>query len=510
MANEKDSVSFQNPEYWAARDKREIYQDVLEGTLRLREKRAAYLPKFPAETDADYNFRADSATCFNLTAKTRNIMTGLVFKDPVRLDTDVNPELRALWENIDNAGTHGDVFTRRVFENAFDGCAVILVDAPAATAASREEQLRLGLRPYWVSYTADNVWNWQFQINPISKRKELGLIVLREVTTESDGAYGSQSVTRFRVFRFDGVLVTWQLFREEKQKDGTSEYAVEMEGALPQLTQIPVAIVGEITADPLLLDIALKTLEHFATYSDYKALIHKTCVPIPVGKGVEVVDGQQIIVGGSTMVQTSPQGGFGFAEVSGSALNLVRQSLQDNRDEIALMGLALLADKTAKVDLTATEALLNNIGETAELRVMARAMQDAIELALGHTAEYLGLPRIAGGSVELGTAWYTEEDSYAMTLDELGARVDIANKLTGIMSNRWILKFLGVTNEDEMEEIIRQIAEEDAIIVSDRPPTTAPELLPAAFNGQPQPQPEDLPAEPPLPDTASAGEIPNN
>ena len=475
MEKQKDFVGATHPEYFTQRVRRELYADVVEGTLTLREKSQQYLPKFPAETDDDYRFRVETATLFNLTLKTRNMMTGLVFKDPITLSADVADEIELLFEDIDNGGTHGDVFCRKVFESSFEGYSAILVDAPMATVTSREEQIRFGLRPYWVHYKADDIWNWQYQINPSSKRKELSLIVFREVSLESDGEYTSAPVVRFRVFRLIDGIVNWALYREQRSADGKQiEYITEGEGTLPQLSQIPVAIVAELGADPLLLDIAIKNIEHFQTYSDYKSLIHKTCVPIPVGKGVELMGSDRIVVGGSTMIQTSADGGFGFAEVGGSSLNVTRQSLQDNRDDIAMMGLSLLADKTARVDLTATEALLNNVAETSELRMFARQLQDAIELALGFTAEYLGLTKVEGGSITLGTQWASQENQYSMQLDDLSKRADIANKLMGLMSQEWIVRFLGVTNEDEVKEMLEQMAGEIPLIIEGEEIQVAP------------------------------------
>lgn len=470
MANNQDNVAARHPHYWDAKEEREVYQDVVEGTLELREKARKYLPQFPAETDADYAYRVETATCFNLTKKTRDVMTGLVFKDSVDLQDDVNPEISLLWENIDNAGTHGDVFCRKAFEDAFEGYSVILVDAPMVKPVSREEQLRLGLRPYWILYTADDIWNWRYQINPISKSKELSLIVFREVTDEPTGEFTSDSVVRFRVFRLQEGIVTWQVYREAySEREKTIDYLLESSGVLPQLSQIPVAIIGELAGDPFLLDIALKNIEHFQTYSDYKSLIHKTCVPIPVGKGVELGNADKIVVGGSTMVQTSAQGGFTFAEVAGSSLNVVRQTLQDNREEAALMGLSILTGQP-QVVMTATEILMNSISETAELRIFARELQDAIELALGHTAEYLNLPREAGGSVTLRTAWSATDSEFKLSLDELNQRAEIANKLTGIMSQQWLMQFLGVVNEDEMEQILEQIRSQDVVLLNEEPP----------------------------------------
>lgn len=472
MAEQKDTVAAQHPDYWDIHEKREIYLDVCEGTLKLRQKRHRYLPQFPAETDADYTYRADTATCFNLTKKTRDVMTGLVFRDIVELEDDVNAEIVNLWENIDNAGTHGDVFVRKAFESAFEGYSVILVDAPKATVGSREDQMRLGLRPYWTLYTADDVWNWRFEVNPVSKRKELRLIVFRELVSIPTGEFVSDEVVKFRVFRFDGVLVSWELYRETtNEKTRKPEFVLEDAGVIPQLTQIPVAIVGDLGNDPFLLDIALKNIEHFQTYSDYKSLIHKTCVPIPVGKGLETAGDDRVVVGGSTMVLTSDKGGFGFAEVSGASLNIVRQTLQDNREEAALMGLSILTGQPS-VMMTATEILMNSISETAELRVFARSLQDAIELALGHTAEYLSLDRSEGGSASLRTAWSNTDTQFKVSLDELNLRADIANKITEIMPRQWIIKFLGVDSEDEMKTILDQLEQQDVVILEDRSPLT--------------------------------------
>ena len=478
--NEKDEVGAVHPEYWHIAKKREVYQDVAEGTLKLRAKRKQYLPPFPAETNEDYNFRANTATLFNLTAKTRNMMTGLVFKDPITLSADVSEEIVPLWENIDNAGTHGDVFSQHLFMSSFEGYSAIVVESPDTVATDLEEQIKLGLRPYWVQYKADDIWNWQYQINPVSKSKELTMIVLREVTNESTGEFTSGQVVRFRVFRLDNGLVTWALFKEERKDKDKVEYILEGEGSMPQLSMIPVAIVGDLGADPFLLDVSLKNLEHFQTYSDYKSLIHKTCVPIPVGKGMQFEE-QNVVIGGSTLIQTSPDGDFGFSEVGGSSLNVTRQSLQDNRDDIAMMGLSLLADKTARVDITATEALLNNVAETSELRMFARQLQDAIELALGHTAEYLGLPRDAGGSVVLGTTWNASDDNVGVDLDLLNKKADIALKLQGILPLRAILDLLAISNKDETDALLDELRSQDAIILQEEtlPPideTLTPEV----------------------------------
>lgn len=413
MEEKQDNVGAKHGAYDAVQKQRVVYQDVIAGTQRIRDKKADYMKRFPKESNASWDLRVGTATLFNLTKKTRDIMTGLVFQDPIELQPDIDADIVTLWENIDNQGTHGDVFCRQMFERSFEGYAAILVDAPAIKTEDAEQEQNLGIRPYWVLYTADQIWNWRYRVNPVSKKKELSLMVLREVALEQVGKFLSKSVVRFRVYNLDlNGVITLEVWLEKREGPNDSQPTYVQEGKTTVINskQIPIGIMREIGEMPILQDVALKNLEHIQTYSDYKSIIHKTCVPIPVRTGYQQPEGSPALTNSGDMLIDIPIGGkFDYAEVKGTSIESVRQSLLDMREDISLMGLSILADKTAKVDLTATEALLNNIGETAELRVMARSAQDCIELCLGFTAEFLGLDAVKGGSVVMGTAWNRAE-----------------------------------------------------------------------------------------------------
>jgi hypothetical protein len=412
MNEEKDIVSTEHPLYKATKNARTYWNDVMAGTLTLRAKHEVYMPKFPAELSAAYEIRHKQATFFNMTEKTRNVMVGLTFQAPITLEGDTPQAIKQLWENYDNQGTHGDVYWRQVFEMSFAGCAGVSIDSPGGILAASDGDVRaMNLRPYAIAYSADNIINWRHRINPISQAKELEMVVLKEITNERKGKFVSKPVTRYRVFNLVDGGVGWELWRQPEEENGVKPDPVSEGGGFIQgLTQIPFAVVGELGANPPLLDIAIKNIEHFQTYSDYKNLIHKSCSPMAIAKGLnKPASGETMVVSPDRLTEVSEEGDFFWAEVAGTGLEMVRQSLLDNREEIALMGLSLLADKTAKVDVTATEALLNSIGETAELRVLARNCQDSIELSNGHIAEYMGLPRPKGGSVIMGTAWNIAE-----------------------------------------------------------------------------------------------------
>lgn len=417
---QNDEVGAKHPAYDALQKQRKIYQDMIAGTLTLRDdkNRSTYFPRFPRENDDSYKFRVDSCTAFNITKKTREVMIGLLFQEPITLEKDVPAELVTLWEDTDNRGTHGDVFWREAATSAFEGYAAVLEDAPNASASDKEQRIAMGLRPYSILFTADNIWNWRERVNPVSKRKELEMIVFRIPTERPKGKFLRENVTEFlHIYYPLGQGVQWTRYEQNKQ-GATDTYKQLGSGMFEKQDAIPVSIIGKLGAAPFILDIALKNIQHTQVYSDYMNIIHKTCVPFPVRIGYNGTEGE---VDNDTLIDVPVDGDFKFAEVSGASIEAVRNSLLDIQQDISLMGLSLLADKTATVDLTATEALLNNIGETAELRVFARSIQDALELNFGHRAMYLNLPKVKGGSIIMGTSWNAakaaKEEAQAVEFD---------------------------------------------------------------------------------------------
>ena len=437
----KDNVGVAHPDYAEAYTLREKYEAIIEGTDEIKEHAKSLIPKFPAEDAESYNVRIATLTHFNLAKKARDIMNGLMFTSDIELGEDVAPAIVTLTENIDNEGNHLDVFARKVAELGWEGYTVILADAPDMKADSLEAERQLGLRPVLKAYEADDIWNWAYQINPVSKAKELCLLVLRETTSELTGQFTFSDVTRFRVYRKVNGVITWQVFLEVTNDKGEKDYIEEAFGTYDRFDRIPVAVVGELGECSPLMDIAYKNLEHTQTYSDYKTLIHKTCVPMLMLLGFSADEAKQMTVSGSTALVGPETAKPHWIEVAGSSLDVVRQSLTDIQEQIAKMTLELLSDKTKAADMTATESILDSIAETSELRVYARQLQDALEESLGNLAVHLGLPRESGGSLTLGASWNAvQPDSQSITLPdgrtigEFEAVLDLVNKGEGILT----------------------------------------------------------------------------
>lgn len=484
-----DKVNSQHPLYAETAPLRATFADVCKGTHAMR-KNKTHLPQFPAETPESYQLRLDTATLLNVTAKTREALCGLVFQKDITLkngEAEVPKDIEKLAENIDNKGNHLDVFARDLLEDSFDGWSVILVDSPSAQARDLAEQKALGIQPYWVKYCADDVINWDYRINPVSKKRELSMIVLRERTTKRVGTFVRKEVVQYRVYLLDANTVTWELFEEKKDASGKDFVSIGS-GTIEKQDQIPVAVVGELGDAPPLMDLCYKNIEHYQTYSDYKGVLHKTCVPMLVTVNL---DGDPTGISGDIWLKCNEGGSASYVEPAGTSIDKVETALNNIEAQMGKLGLAMLAGKPTKGDVTATETMLDSIQETSALQARAVQLKDALEQALMFTNKYLG--RGDEISVELGCSWtqlvLTAQDlttlntlvtDGTMSLESFVYQLHVAGKLPP-----------DVSPEDEIKRIEKEMKEMRPVINANQLPNEAAQTQGAA--------------KPPIPNTAANG-----
>jgi hypothetical protein len=389
-----------------------LIRDVYEGNERVKARGPRYLPQEPGEDVRMYRVRLERSVFTNFFRRTIDGLGGLVFaKDPV-LGEDVPSVIASRdgisdghWENIDLAGTHGDVFLREVFADALAvGHAAILVDYPVTNGqqtAADERDPAFPVRPYWVPIKKEQILSWRTEV--IAGQTILTQIVIEESSVVPDGEFGEREETRYRVFRREpSGLVTWRLLLITDDRV-IRELA---SGIVAGQTEIPIAEVrtsgrrGVFVSQPPLLDLAYLNIAHYQQDSDYRNSIHKTCVPIWVETGIDFTaesDGSPIILGPNTARRfTNPQASAAYVSHDGAALGAVRQSLEDLKADMGTLGLQMLSpDK--RIAETATARRLDKAPSDSALAVAARGLQDAVERALYFHARYLGLE--SGGSI---------------------------------------------------------------------------------------------------------------
>jgi len=381
-----------------------LCRDVSRGTLHLRDEGRSYLPQAPGEINQDYDLRRARSVLFNAFVRTIKGLAGMVFRrDPV-LEDDVPPKIAADYENIDLAGTHGDVFLRRLCEDSLEaGHALILVDYPdlGGRVLPRDIERSTGARPYWVHIKKDDIVSWRTE--NVAGQTVLSQIVLRELTTEAKGAFGLANVERYRVFRRENGQVTFAVFRKVDDK-----IIPERAGVVANQERIPVAEVTTsgrsrlLVSDPPLVDLATINVSHYQVLSDQLNALHKANSPILVIIGREMMSqeasGEKVVVGPSWGLSLPLGADAKYIEPTGAALGASRTQLQDFETQMARLGLSMLQQETRAAETAEAKRIDKSEGDSA-LSVAARGLQDAIELALEFHARYRGLPE--GGSITI-------------------------------------------------------------------------------------------------------------
>lgn len=415
---------YARPAYHDMAPRWQLVHDIRGGTISIRRKKMFYLPRFEAETVADWESRVEMTFVADHYATTLVEHVGLVMAQPPKIGDDVPQKIRDLIEDFDGAGNHIDVFTAEALSEALHlGHVVLFTDHPVAVAGATLEDDRLAQRrPYVTMYRASDVMSWRASV--VGGVQTLTQIVFREHDHVLDGDFGIKEVTRFREIKqevFYDIIsgratglgaITWRAWTQDNAQsaavlavgtaDSGATFTPAGEGTIIGPKRICARVVyggqklGLLHSLPHLIGLAFSNVEETQVASDYASIMHKANVPTPVfigrnqdptGAGTTVQMGQGIDI---------PIGGDAkFLEPSGKALGATRQRIEDIRTQMRRQG-ASSGDESGKV-MTAIEAKIYAKQRNAKLSRAARSMQDALEGVFEDMAAFMGLPD--GGSL---------------------------------------------------------------------------------------------------------------
>lgn len=403
----------------------QLVHDVRGGTVEMRAKKEVYLPKFEAETIADWTGRVSMTFANDHYDLTLTEHVGLVFASPIVLCDDVPAAIVELVEDIDGEGNHLDVFAQSSFDSGLDlGHGAFLTEYPVTNAVKNlDDKRRAKVRPYVVFYSADDILSPETAVVG-------GVLVLSKVTLKESATEGANARTRYReisqeVFydqitgRATGLgAITWRTYEKTETKDATAAAFTETgNGTIVGPPRIPLRAfyggqkLGLFYSKPHLFGLAMSNLEETQVQSDYAAVMHKCNVPTPIFIGRNQTDGTTVQMGQGIDMQVG--GDAKFLEPSGVALASTRTRLEDIRAQMRRQG-ATSADPTGKT-LTATEASLVAKQKNAKLLRAARSLQDAIEGVFADMAAFMGIATT--GAVKSGGSVTVNQDYSGASID---------------------------------------------------------------------------------------------
>ncbi|MHB9879106.1 DUF4055 domain-containing protein [Pacificimonas sp. ICDLI1SI03] len=358
------------------------------GTDAMRAAGETYLPRFKEEDPAQYDRRLASSVLFGGFEQTVTTMVGMPFSKPIALGEDVPQRLIDLAEDIDQAGTHLDVFARDRFrEGLAKGAEHILVDMDGDQPETAADDLRR--RPRWVPVTAEQLIDARYET--IDGRKKFAHVRIRETVTEWNG-FEEKRIEQIREI----TPPEWKIWR----KSGES-WAVHAEGpyGMPYVTLAPFFAgprKGDFTATPPLDNLAHINVCHWQSASDQRNILTVSRFAILFTKGVEA--GTTLTIGPLSMISSdSKDADAKFIEHNGSAIEAGERDLDTLKREMESEGVRMLTRRPGNI--TATENAIDESKDQSELEAIARGFADTLEVALGYTAEWIG--EVQGGSVTL-------------------------------------------------------------------------------------------------------------
>jgi hypothetical protein len=237
------------------------------------------------------------------------------------------------------------------------------------------------------------VFAWRSEI--IDGHQKATQIRIMETVEVPEGEFGVVEVQQIRVLE----IGKFRIFREDQKGNWMEHPDLGGEMLDPNGKPFPyiplITITAEeptkfMVANPPLLDLAYKNIEHYQVHSDYRNCLTMACFPILAVSGYKSDEDGKIIVGPTTLMQFANENARAYyVEHSGKALGSARTHLEDLKQEMAASGLQLLMPKTGATP-TATGEAIDAAKSTSELQSMAHRLKDGLERALDTTADWMG------------------------------------------------------------------------------------------------------------------------
>jgi hypothetical protein len=372
-----------------------LVDDLMGGTLAMRQAARNRMPQWPLEDPAEYVARLAVATLLPAYSETVASMAGRVFAKPIVVGEDMQERIAAeIVPNVDMEGRNLHVFASEWFEVALNhGVAFALVDFPRNDGAKTlADEQASGVRPYWVLVRATQMLGFRSEL--VNGAHRLVQFRFLESVTEADGEFGEKFVEQVRVLEPGRC----RLYRKG---DGGWVLHEDFAVSLPEIPLVALYTnrTGYMTAKPPLLELAHLNVKHWQSQSDQDTILHIARVPLLARIGAE---NDQVDEDGNprpmqvnkSIIDLPKDGDLKYVEHTGKAIEAGQKSLDELEEQMKVAGAKLLTQTV--LSLSESQAEDEQSKEISQLAGMAETMTDAIDQALKLTAEWMKLAGEAG------------------------------------------------------------------------------------------------------------------
>lgn len=442
-------------------------RDCISGSVAVKGALRKYLPqpnahdKSPANL-ARYNNYVLRAVFYNVTRRTVAGLMGQIFmRDPV---VEVPEAIKPIVDDTSGEGVGLVQLAKKCANWVLPfGRAGLFIDYPITNGASTQADIEdAGIRPTITGIAPWNIINWRTRKR--GALSILSMVVIEEEYTVSDDGFETKCAKQWRVLSNLGDIYTVVIWRKLTDANFyVFKTATPLDANGQPFPDIPFCFIGAETNDsevdnPPLFDLADLNVAHYRNSADWEESSFLVGQPTPVITGLTEQWADKYFKGGVGMGSRAalPLPVGGKAELLQADPNTMpKDGMEAKERQMVALGAKLVEQKT--VQRTATEAGLEEAGETSVLSTVANNISIAFVWALGWVAEYMGITE-TGIKFQLNTDF----DLAKMTFQERAELIKEwqAEAITfGEM--RSALRRSGVATEDDTKaqaEIAKQAA----------------------------------------------------
>lgn len=460
--------------YW------QMVDTIMAGTDAMRAAGQRYLPKFPNESQDDYDLRLKNAKFTNIFGDIVETLSSKPFEQELTVEKAGSVE--PLLEDIDGQGNHLHVFASSTFlSGVTDAITWVFVDytrgVPAGATQAQERDM--GARPYWIHIPACRVL--AVYSEAIKGNDTLTHVRIREDVKERDG-FGEVVKCRVRVIEREvardgnGTAISagpalWKLYEKKKGTDGKEQW-VEIDSGAYSIGYIPMFpfITGRRLGSswvirPTLQSAAFLQIEHYQQESELKYMRQKTAFAMLAGNGVNPDVGEdgipKPIPAGPFGVLYAPMDGAGnhgewtTIEPEGTSTDFCSKEIDKTEAQLRELGRQPLTAQSGNIT-TITAAFAGDKAHTV-IEAWVLNFKDCLENCLKATAEWMRNEIEPEVSINTDFSLSLKENTGMDSLDKARERNDISRQTWFDEAKR--RGFIGPnrTFEDEDKRIIAEM-----------------------------------------------------
>lgn len=387
------SLEYENETTKTLKPYREFIDDLVEGSIGIKKRKGKYLPKEKNEKQESFDSRLAKATYFDAFNPTIDSLVGLVFSNPIEYSEDIPQQLQATIENADMQGNHFDILIEEFFTKAMQkGISFCLVDMPKGRPTNKQDELRMGIRPYLTIVKAEDITSWKTEI--IAGQMVLSQVKIREFleVDDPDNEYATKLVKRYRVL----TRGKYEVYEEKDKKSHLIESGTTGLNFIP-LVALNLNSRGFFDALPPFYDLGEMNIGHYQVFADNRHSAHTASVPFYFGAGMHKEEAEGLIISPNTFFATSnSEASIEIVDYKGDGVEVNNSILDRYETRMREMGLAVI---TQDGETTATEVKISSKQSQSKLNSYVRALVDSVELILLYCAKMYGKDN--GGSISI-------------------------------------------------------------------------------------------------------------